>query len=622
MPRKAKTPKKANAETADALGILQGASPVETLLDPYGRSPEFRDFRNFLYHCWTNLGIRTPTQLQFDMAEWLQNGPDRMCIMGFRGIGKSWETAAFVVWNLYWDPDKKILIVSGAKRYADDLATFILQIIRTVPGLKFLDCAKRERHSKLAFDVGPAAPHKQPSVASMGITGQLTGSRANIIIADDVETQSNALTEGGREKIGELIKEFDAILLPGGRVIYLGTPQTEASIYSSLPGRGYAVREWPVEYPNEATLARKATRISPSIVEAVRENPLLAGMPTEPERFSLEDLEARRMSYGKSGYARQFLLDTTGDDSLRFPLHLRDLVVYPCQGDAFPDGIQWSPLSDRRTAHPNVGLDGDGFYEPIVEPRTTFSPWSGSIMFVDPAGQGADETAYAVGRMSHGRICVPECTGLQGGFSDATMVTLASVAKKYKVNTIYVESNFGDGMFSKLLQPHVQRIHPCLIEEVRAKASKEKRIIETLEPVMNQHRLVVDPSVIERDGARDSQVGTEVAPRYRLFYQMTRITQDRGCLAHDDRVDALAGMVQCWLETMAKDVAKSIMERQDSEWRKGTLAEIGDLYDIGRPARNSRSGLSGNAGCGPGRLRSAPGRRPGSWPGSARLGPG
>ena len=94
----------------------------------------------------------------------------------------------------------------------------------------------------------PASAHQAPSVRSVGITGQMTGGRATIIVADDVEIPSNSLTQVRRERLAEAVKEFDAVLVPGGEVTYLGTPQTEMSLYNQLPQRGYDIRIWPSRY--------------------------------------------------------------------------------------------------------------------------------------------------------------------------------------------------------------------------------------------------------------------------------------------------------------------------------------------------------------------------------------
>jgi hypothetical protein len=115
------------------------------------------------------------------------------------------------------------------------------------------------------------------------------------------------------------------------------------------------------------------------------------------------------------------------------------------------------------------------------------------------------------------------------------------------VKHIIVEENFGDGMFTKLLTPFLTRIYPCTTEEVKHSIQKEKRIIDVLEPTMNQHRLIVSDELIQSDAKVEE-------PKFQLFYQMTRVTKDRGALAKDDRLDVLAMAVQYWVEQMDRDV--------------------------------------------------------------------
>ena len=108
-----------------------------------------------------------------------------------------------------------------------------------------------------------------------------------------------------------------------------------------------------------------------------------------------------------------------------------------------------------------------------------------------------------------------------------------------------IESNFGDGMATALLKPVMAKIHPCEIEEVRHSIQKEKRIIDTLEPIMNTHRLVIDEKFIKDD--------FRLEPDHQLFRQMTRITRDKGALRHDDQIDALAIAANAWVERMDRD---------------------------------------------------------------------
>lgn len=109
-------------------------------------------------------------------------------------------------------------------------------------------------------------------------------------------------------------------------------------------------------------------------------------------------------------------------------------------------------------------------------------------------------------------------------------------------------------MFSKLLSPHMYRIYPVTMEEIRHNTQKETRIIEALEPIMNQHRLVIDPKVIQDDyDTALRNYPADKAREYMLFYQLSRITKDRGSLKHDDRLEALAMGVRYFQDLLAVD---------------------------------------------------------------------
>lgn len=211
--------------------------------------PALEDFRVFLTMVWRHLNLPDPTPIQLDIARYLQHGPRRKLVEAFRGVGKSWITSAYVVWKLRMNPDRKFMIVSASKDRADNFSTFTLRLINELPLLQCLIPRTDQRCSKLCFDVAPAHADHAPSVTSKGIFSQITGGRADEIIADDIEVPNNSFTQGMRDKLSEAVKEFDAILKPGGIITYLGTPQTEQSLYNSLPDRGYDARIWPARYP-------------------------------------------------------------------------------------------------------------------------------------------------------------------------------------------------------------------------------------------------------------------------------------------------------------------------------------------------------------------------------------
>lgn len=398
-----------------------------------------------MYMVWKQLNLPEPTPLQYDIAKYLSTGPRRSVIEAFRGVGKSWITAAFVCWILWNDPQKKVLIVSASKDRADAFATFVKRLIHEMEVLHHLKPNNGQRDSMLIFDVGPALPDQSPSLKSVGINGQITGSRADIIIADDVEVPSNSATQMMRDKLSESVKELDAVIKPlkSSRIIYLGTPQTEQSLYNQLPERGYEVRIWPALYPEIKKVANYKGALAGVITLALEKDPKVVGAPTDPQRFDEKDLMERRASYGASGFALQFMLDTSLSDADRYPLKLQDFIVQNLNPTMAHVKLAWAAAPEVAVNElPAVGLTGDRWYRPMWT-DTQMSEYTGCVMAIDPSGRGADETGYAIVKILAGNLFLVAAGGLSGGYSDETLETLAKLAKTHQVNHVIIEANFG-----------------------------------------------------------------------------------------------------------------------------------------------------------------------------------
>lgn len=543
--------------------------------------PYFLNFDLFVGLVWKSIGLPKPTPIQVDIAKLLQNPPsDRFILEGFRGVAKSFITCAYVVWSLWRDPQLKIMVVSANKERADANATFIKKIINELPFLSHLKAREGQRDTQNLFDVGPAKPDHSPSVKSVGIKGQLTGSRADIIVADDVQVPSNSFTQVLRDQLFELVKEFDAVLKPtrDAKIIYLGTPQNEMSLYNELQERGYKCVIYPARYPyDDAHRASYGQRLAPFIANKYDADPNLAGKPTDPLRFNQEDLQKRQMSYRRAGFMLQFMLDTTLSDADKYPLRLRDLLVGMYPLDQAPMKLTWLPDASKRLSvsqAPVMGLKGDCYYyyhaaSPQIE------KYSYKMMCIDPSGRGKDQTGYAVLYYLNGFIFLMEVGGLLGGYSDVVLNKLANVAKKYKVQQVVIEGNFGDGMYTKLFQPVLAKVYPngAGVTEVKSTGQKQLRIIDTLEPVISNHKLCTTPECIRNDFSTVPQGDY----KYACFYQMTRITQDRGALIHDDRLDALAIGVKYLVEFMGIDADEGIKETS-AQWLEDSMQSLMNFY--------------------------------------------
>ena len=526
-----------------------------------------KDFRLFLTAIWTHLALPPPTRAQLCIAEYLQHGPKRLQIQAFRGVGKSWITAAFVLWTLYNNSDKKIMVVSASKDRADSFSIFCQRLILEVPWMSHLKPKNDDqRWSRVSFDVGPAAPHQAPSVKSVGITGQLTGSRADLMVLDDVEVPNNSMTELQREKLLQLVTECESILTPkkDSRIMFLGTPQTTFTVYNKLRERAYKPFVWPARYPRK--VAMYDGLLAPQLEKDLNNDSELTWVPTDT-RFREEDLLERESAMGRSNFMLQFMLDTSLSDAEKFPLKFADLIINPVNPETAPENIIWCSSKDNILKDlPCVGLPGDYYYSPM-QVQGEWKPYSETICSVDPSGRGSDETVACFISQLNGIMYLHEVYASTDGYSDKTLLSILARCKKYKVSTLLIESNFGDGMVSELFRKHaINKNVPINIEETRANVRKEDRIIDSLEPVFNQHRLVVDPRVIKWDFDSGSERPSESRFQYMLGYQISRMCREKGAVKHDDRIDALAQGVKWFTDALAISASAAIKDRKDQEW--------------------------------------------------------
>jgi hypothetical protein len=527
------------------------------------------DFKLFLQALWGQLDLPSPTRAQYAIADYLQHGPKRLQIQAFRGVGKSWITGAFVLWTLFNDPEKKIMIISASKERADNMSIFLQKLIIETPWLVHLRPKSDDsRWSRISFDVN-CSPHQAPSVKSVGITGQLTGSRADLMILDDIEVPGNSMTEMMREKLLQLCTEAESILTPkkDSRIMYLGTPQTTFTIYRKLAERNYRPFVWPSRYPRKDKLSQYEGLLSPQIVEDI-EMGVEEWTPTDPDRFTSEDLVEREAAMGRSNFMLQFQLDTTLSDAEKFPLKFSDLVVTSVNPTQAPDAVVW--CSDPRNCLkdlPTVGLPGDYFYSPM-QLQGEWSAYTETICSVDPSGRGTDETAATYISQKNGFLYVHEVRAYRDGYSDNTLLDILRGCKRYNVTKLVVETNFGDGIVAELFKKHLQQTKQAIdVEEVRANVRKEDRIIDTLEPVLNQHRLIVDRGVVEWDYNSNKDAAPEERLLYMLFYQMSRMCREKGAVKHDDRLDSLAQGVKYFIDAMGISAYEAVKMRKQEEWQ-------------------------------------------------------
>lgn len=544
----------------------------------------FPAFVPFLVIVLKFLGF-SATSLQKDIAAFLEFGPRDLMVQAQRGQAKSTITAIFAVWWLIHHPKARILIVSAGGKQANEISTLICRIILNFDILACLrpDPSHGDRISVEAFDVHYSLKgvDKSPSVACTGITGNMQGKRADLLIADDVESQKNSRTATMRELLLQQIRDFPSICSgtagTPGRILFLGTPQSDASVYNTLPQAGFTVRIWPGRYPTPEQMDDYGDMLAPRIRTALEADGDLAtgggidgkqGQVTDPELPMLgeEALQLKEKKQGSAFFQLQHMLSTKLADEMRYPLKPVNLVVMRL-GDRLPVNLVRGMSHEHRRQY-QVGTVRFDVSTPQYVSVETALP-AGRVMRLDPAGGGknGDETAYAVVDQLGGNVYIRAVGGVPGGYSQDNLQAIADVAAKWKPDRIEVEKNLGHGAYTQILLPILRQSGVmCAVDDKFETGQKEVRIVEVIEPIAGRGSLIIDEDVLLTDWASTAHHPADKRQLFTLMFQFTKITRDRGALIKDDRLDALAGAIAYWVGALGQDAQKQELAIKAAEY--------------------------------------------------------
>jgi len=574
-------------ERWDKLAVLQETYP---------------NFEDFLAEGIEELMGFICTDIQLDIGNYLQHGPKYRMIQAQRSQAKTTITSFYAVWRLIHDPTEIVLIFSAGGDMANEISVGIIGIIEDWDLMECMRPAASDRQSTKSYDIHYQLKgyNKSPSVACMGITANMQGRRASLLIADDIESSKNALTETQRDLLLHKSRDFTSINQKGD-IVYLGTPQSVDSIYNTLPGRGFDIRIWSGRFPTEKEEKNYGCHLAPMIKKMMTEMPELRdgagvlgnrGHAVDPILVPEDMLVAKEIDQGPAYFQLQHMLDTALMDAERFPLRSRHLVMMNLDQRHAPATITWQPTNDNRIR--SGGITGDHeFHYPAGQSAEQLE-YTGRMMYIDTAGggqgsgdKGSDEMVGVVTYFMSGYVFFMDMDAFVPNPDDADgeYRKLAALAYKHRVNHIEIERNYGGEMLVSAIKKEINQYYDEMekLDPVGFKAhfkgfkvnrapsmetrwesgQKELRIIDNLSPLMQRHQLIVNQDMIEQDAFLSRFYPAHRKGIYSLWHQMKKITRDKSSLSHDDRLDALAGACRYWAESVVQDEHRMAETRGD-----------------------------------------------------------
>lgn len=550
-------------------------------------------FIPFLHEAMELLGFSV-SDIQEDIAEFLEFGPTYKMVEAQRGQAKSTITAIYGVWRLIHNPSFRVLVLSAGGDMANDIARLCIRIIESMDILECLrpDMNAGDQTSTAGYDVHHSLKgiDKSASISCIGITGNLQGKRADLLIADDIESAKNSQTATMRERLLHLTKDFTSINSTGD-IVYLGTPQSIDSIYGTLPSRGFTLRIWPGRYPTPAQRAKYGAWLAPLIAKRLDADPTLGtgggptgkdGKPTDSLLMSETVLNRKEIDQGRSYFLLQHMLITDLSDEDKYPLKLKNAMFMSLSLTHAHTNLVWMPAPQQLVPIPaESAIHGTELYRPIIG-SDELRKYEQIIMFIDPAGGGAngDETAWVVAAFLAGYIFILATGAVKGGYELPMMESMSRTACAYNVNMVLIEPNLGHGAMKNVMLPVLRA--ECKKESLTigiedseyVTGKKEQRICDTLEPIFGKHRIVFNLDCLEADVKSVQKYPMDKRKVFQLFFQIAHITRTTGSLLKDDRVDGLYGAVRYFADKLARDAdleASKRAAKEETDWMKDPL---------------------------------------------------
>lgn len=418
---------------------------------------------------WNKIqGLPTP-DLHVEIGRWLatawDSGERDLVLLAFRNSGKSTLVGLFCSWLLYRNPDLRVLVLAGDFALARKMVRNVRRIIERHPLTARLKPTRSDQWAADQFTISRAAELRDPSMLAKGISANVTGLRADVVICDDVEVPNTCDTPQKRTELRTRLREIEYVLVPGGLQLFVGTPHTYHSIYSISNG---------TEAGEATPLLDGFRRLEIPILDA-------NGNSRWPERYSTTKIEAIRLRTGPAKFDSQMMLR---------PRNILDGRLDPDRLHRYSDSLDYTEgnqesilmLGTRRL------VSASCWWDPSFGAPNRGDANVVAAVYTDREG---DSWLHSVRYLTHEPARAHEV-------DEATQLCrqVADFARTHYLPVVTIETN-GIGRFlPSLLQREVSAIRaPCVVREHVSTRNKDLRIIDAFDAVLAAGRLHAHASV-------------------------------------------------------------------------------------------------------------------------------
>lgn len=464
--------------------------------------PVKADFKLFTV-IWNQTQSQTTPALHVKMAGWLEESHEHqrtnLLLMAFRSAGKSTMVGLYAAWLLYQNPCFRILVLAADHALAKKMVRNVKRIIERHPCTKHLKPKDKDQWAAERFTITRDTELRDPSMLAKGITANITGLRADIVICDDVEVPNTCDSPQKRQDLRERLAEIPYILVAGGKTLYVGTPHDYYSIYADTPR---------TEIGEEQIFLQGYERL---------EIPLLcaAGQSAWPDRYTSQVIDEFITSHGRNKFDSQMQLKPVNIAKARLD---PDLVQYYNAEIAFDDIVTRALyIGDQKM------ISASAWWDPSLA-KANGDDSVLAIIFT-----GADNMLYL-----HHLEYIKTDPGIDLDEATHQCRIVGNILKQYRIPYVLVETNGIGNFLPAILRKALAGMKG--LTKVRGQSStsnKSARIIEAFDMALATRRLKVHerikktPFLMEmrewqpnksgcKDDALDAVAGALLAEPFRI----------------------------------------------------------------------------------------------------------